>query len=164
MLLIYIYYIYTYKHMFIYLKSSSIINKATRNITNKKTEQTNKQVKNHLTQFFYFLWLISTSSDSIVLLLISSCFDSISSKSRSIFFFPTFLLDIFYIYISNAISNAISKDLYTLPAPCSPTHSLPLLGFGVPLYWDIESLLEQAVSLSNDGRLGHLLLHMQLET
>jgi hypothetical protein len=35
-----------------------------------------------------------------------------------------FLLDIFFIYISNAIP----KVPYTLPLPCSPTHSLPLLG------------------------------------
>jgi hypothetical protein len=46
-----------------------------------------------------------------------------------------FLLDIFFIYISNAMP----KVPYTLPAPlpCSPTHSLPLLGPGVPLYWGI---------------------------
>jgi hypothetical protein len=43
------------------------------------------------------------------------------------FSFPTFLLDIFFIYISNAIP----KVHYTLPPPCSPTHSLPLLGPGV---------------------------------
>ena len=42
-----------------------------------------------------------------------------------------FLLDIFFIYISNAIP----KVPYTLPRPCSPTHSLLLLGPGVPLYW-----------------------------
>jgi hypothetical protein len=47
-------------------------------------------------------------------------------------FFPShFLLDIFFIYISNAIP----KVPYTLPLPCSPTHSLPLLGPGIPLYW-----------------------------
>jgi hypothetical protein len=33
----------------------------------------------------------------------------------------TFLLDIFFIYISNAIL----KVPYTLPPPCSPTHPLP---------------------------------------
>jgi hypothetical protein len=43
-----------------------------------------------------------------------------------------FLLDIFFIYISNAIR----KVPYTLPPtpPCSPTHPLPLLGPGVTLY------------------------------
>jgi hypothetical protein len=44
------------------------------------------------------------------------------------------LLEIFLIYISNAIL----KVPYTLPPPpCSPTHPLPLLGPGVPLYWGI---------------------------
>ena len=46
------------------------------------------------------------------------------------FSFLLFFLDIFFIYISNAIPNVP----YTLPLPCSPTHSLPLLGPGFPLY------------------------------
>jgi hypothetical protein len=45
-------------------------------------------------------------------------------------FFNNFLLDIFFIYISNAIW----KVPYTLPLPCSPTHPLPFLGPGIPLY------------------------------
>jgi hypothetical protein len=49
------------------------------------------------------------------------------------FLFFFFLLDIFFIYISNAIP----KVPYTLPPPCSPTHPLPLLGPGIPLYWGI---------------------------
>jgi hypothetical protein len=44
-----------------------------------------------------------------------------------------FVLDIFFIYISNVIP----KVSYTLPLPCSPTHPLPLLGPGVLLYWGI---------------------------
>jgi hypothetical protein len=40
------------------------------------------------------------------------------------------LLDIFFIYISNAIL----KFPYTLPTPCSPTHPLPLPGPGILLY------------------------------
>jgi hypothetical protein len=44
-----------------------------------------------------------------------------------------FLLDIFFIYISNAIP----KVPYTLPPPCSPTHPFLLLGPGIPLYWGI---------------------------
>jgi hypothetical protein len=56
--------------------------------------------------------------------------DSISFLS--FFFFDSFLkLDIFFIYISNAIP----KVPYTLLLPCSPTHPLPLLGPGVLLYW-----------------------------
>jgi hypothetical protein len=57
----------------------------------------------------------------------------IKIKTSLICFFPHFLLDIFFIYISNAIP----KIPYTLPSPCSPTHSLPLLGPGIPLYWGI---------------------------
>jgi hypothetical protein len=50
------------------------------------------------------------------------------------FFFCLFKkLDIIYIYISNAIP----KVPYTLPPPCSLTHTLPLLGLGIPLYWGI---------------------------
>jgi hypothetical protein len=44
-----------------------------------------------------------------------------------------FLLDIFFIYISDAIP----KVPYTLLPPCSPTYPLPLLGPGIPLYWGI---------------------------
>jgi hypothetical protein len=48
-------------------------------------------------------------------------------------YFLNFLLDIFFIYISSASP----KFPYTVPLPCSPTHSLPLLGPGIPLYGDI---------------------------
>jgi hypothetical protein len=41
-----------------------------------------------------------------------------------------FLLDILFIYISNAIL----KVSYTISPPCSLTHTLPLLSPGVPLY------------------------------
>jgi hypothetical protein len=44
------------------------------------------------------------------------------------FFFHLFLLDIFFIYISNAIP----KVPYTLPKPFPPTHPIPLLGHGIP--------------------------------
>jgi hypothetical protein len=43
------------------------------------------------------------------------------------------LLDIFFIYISNAIP----KVPYSLPLLCSPTHPLPLPGPDIPLYWGI---------------------------
>jgi hypothetical protein len=50
------------------------------------------------------------------------------------FFFPLhFLLDIFLIYISNAIP----KVPYILHWLCFPTHPLPLPGSGIPLYWSI---------------------------
>jgi hypothetical protein len=47
------------------------------------------------------------------------------------FYFPTFFIS-FFIYISNAIP----KVPYTSPL-CSLTHSLPLLGPSIPLYWGI---------------------------
>jgi hypothetical protein len=40
------------------------------------------------------------------------------------FIFFSIFLGIFFIYISNAIP----KVPYTLPTPCSPTHTLPILG------------------------------------
>jgi hypothetical protein len=52
---------------------------------------------------------------------------------RALTFLKIFLLAIFFIYISNAIPNVP----YILPLPCSPTHPLPLLGPGFPLYWGI---------------------------
>jgi hypothetical protein len=57
--------------------------------------------------------------------------------------FFLFFLDIFFIYISNAIP----KAPYTLTPPCSPTHPFPLRSPGIPLYWGIWSLQD----------LGHLL-------
>jgi hypothetical protein len=53
----------------------------------------------------------------------------------SFFFFSffSFLLDIFLIYISNAIT----KAPYTLSPPCSPAHPHLLPGPGIPLYWGI---------------------------
>jgi hypothetical protein len=61
---------------------------------------------------------------------------SVSTSKVSFLFFKfiyLFLLEIFMIYISNAIP----KVPYALPPPCSPTHPLPLLGPGIPLYWGI---------------------------
>ena len=51
---------------------------------------------------------------------------------------------------------------FPIPSPhlvLLPTHSHFLA-----LYWGIYSLQYQGASLPNNGRLGHLLLHMQLET
>jgi hypothetical protein len=84
---------------------------------------------------------------------------TLSMQSMTGIFFQ-FLLDIFFIYISNAIL----KVPYTLPLPFSPTHPFPLLGPGIALYLGIQSLQDQGASLPNDGQLGHLLLYMQLET
>ena len=79
---------------------------------------------------------------------------------QSTFLFFFFKLGIFFIYIFSAIP----KVPHTLPTPHSPTHPLPLLGPGVPLYWGISILQEQCASLSNDGRPGQFLIQMQLET
>ena len=53
--------------------------------------------------------------------------------------FFNFLLDIFFIYISNTTL----KVPYTLAAPCSSTHPLMLPGPGIPLYWGIWSSQDQ---------------------
>jgi hypothetical protein len=74
-----------------------------------------------------------------------------------------FLLDNLFIYISN-FKCYLESSLYPPPLPCSPIHPLPLLGPGIPLYWGIWSLQYQGASLSSDDQLGHLLIHMQLET
>jgi hypothetical protein len=69
------------------------------------------------------------------------------------FFYISFLLDIFFIYISNAIL----KVPYTLPypPPCSPTQPLPLPG---PVLGHMIFVRPRA-SPPIDGQ-----LHMQLET
>jgi hypothetical protein len=63
-----------------------------------------------------------------------------------IYLFIYLLLDIFFIYISNAIP----KVPYTLPPPCSPTHPLLLLGPGIPLCTQC-SLFTFLVSAVNPG-------------
>jgi hypothetical protein len=55
------------------------------------------------------------------------------TPEQVVLFFKNFLLDIFFIYTSNAIP----KIPYTVPLPCSPTHPLLLPGLGIPLYWGI---------------------------
>jgi hypothetical protein len=65
------------------------------------------------------------------------------TKIPTQFFFFNFLLDIFFIYISNVIP----KVPYTLPLPCPPAHPLPLLGPGIPLYWGIYKVCKTKGSL-----------------
>jgi hypothetical protein len=74
-------------------------------------------------------------------------------------FFSFLLLDIFFIYISNAIP----KAPYTLLQPCSPTHPLPLPGPGIPVLGHMIFAIPRA-SPPIDVQLGHPLLHMQPET
>jgi hypothetical protein len=80
------------------------------------------------------------------------------SSHVDISFFSFFKLDIFFIYISNAIL----KIPDTLPPACSPNHSLILvLAFLCTGAYDLRN----TKGLSPiDGRLCHPLLHMQLET
>jgi hypothetical protein len=67
-----------------------------------------------------------------VIVFFVSC---LGSHAGEIFFLDIFffyyLLDIFYIYISNAIPKVPHTP------PHSPTHPLPILGPGIPLYWGI---------------------------
>jgi hypothetical protein len=59
--------------------------------------------------------------------------NGVSNLEKQLFFKGIFLLDTFFIYISNVIP----KVPYTLPLPRSPTHPLLLPGPGIPLYWGI---------------------------
>jgi hypothetical protein len=49
-------------------------------------------------------------------------------NALNFFFIKVFLLEIFFIYISNATL----KVKYKLPLPCSPTHSFLLLALAFP--------------------------------
>jgi hypothetical protein len=79
-------------------------------------------------------------------------------NSNSVFVLFHFLLDIFFIYISNAIP----KVPYTLPLPCSahqPTYSC----FLAPTF-SCTGAYDLPKTKGLSYQLGHLLLHMQLET
>jgi hypothetical protein len=80
-------------------------------------------------------------------------------------FFYFFKINVFY-YIYSSITFPMLYQKSPIPSPPHfPTHSFPFFfGPGVPLYWGIYSLQVQWASLSSDGRLGHLLIHMQLES
>ena len=84
--------------------------------------------------------------------------------SFKVFVHIYFLLDIFFIYISNAIP----KAPYTLPWPCSTTHPLLLAGPDIPPppppRLGHMIFTRPRASPPIDGLLGHPLLHMQLET
>ena len=106
------------------------------------------------------LFLSLSLSLSLSLIYLSSIYLSIYHLSIYLFIFLNFLLDIFFIYISNAIL----KVPYTLPAtllqnplaPASyPRHSL-VLGHMI--------FTRPRASPPIYGQLGHPLLYMQLET
>jgi hypothetical protein len=89
---------------------------------------------------------------------VSVCVYASSFIFATIFFLKYFLLHIFLNYISNAIQKS------PIPPPTSLHNQSHFFGPSVPLYWGIYSLRVQWASLSSDGRLGHLLIHMQLES
>jgi hypothetical protein len=76
--------------------------------------------------------------------------------------FATFL---FFYYIFSSITFPMLSQKSPIPSPTLPYPLIPIFfGPGIPLYWGIYSLRVQWASLSSDGRLGHLLIHMQLES
>jgi hypothetical protein len=56
-----------------------------------------------------------------------------------------FLLDTFFIYISNVIpfSNFPSENPLSPPPPLPPNPPTPIPGPGIPLYWGIEPSQDQ---------------------
>ena len=72
---------------------------------------------------------------------------------------PFLKLGIYFIYISNAIPKVPHTFPYPLPQPPTPT-SWPCRS-PVLRHIKFARLMD---SLSTDGRLGHFLIHMQLET
>ena len=72
--------------------------------------------------------------------------------------FILFLLGIFLVYIFNAIP----KVRHTHPPNPLPTHS-PVLALGFPCT-GAYNVCKSNGPLCSDGRLGHLLIHMQLES
>jgi hypothetical protein len=60
--------------------------------------------------------------------------DTSSKGVGKIFKLEVFFFLIFSLYTFQTLSRMFP---YTLPLPCSPTHPLPLLGPGIPLYWGI---------------------------
>jgi hypothetical protein len=87
-------------------------------------------------------------------------------------YFVYFLLDIFFIYISNVIpfpGFPSENPLSHLPSPCSPTYPLPLTCPGIPLHCGIEPSQDQwplLLLMSNKAILcyicswGHRSLHV----
>jgi hypothetical protein len=71
----------------------------------------------------------------------------------------SFLLDIFF----NYISNGILKVPYTLPPPCSPTHPLPLLHLALPCTGAYNLCKTKGLSTQWCPTRPPM-LHMQLET
>jgi hypothetical protein len=131
---------------------------------------------------FFINWAISLALtqkliNSVIKLYLAHAqtFDVVKEGLHTTFFFLfSFLLDIFFIYISNVIpfpgpSLPRNPPIPSSPTPASmrgflhpPTHPLPppLL----PLHWGIyQAFIGPRTSLPIDAWQGHPLLHMQLE-
>jgi hypothetical protein len=65
-----------------------------------------------------------------------------------------------------SLQSVLNNDQFVSPAPPphSPTHPFPFLALVLPCTGAYKVCLSQWASLSSDGRLGHLLIHMQLES
>jgi hypothetical protein len=75
-------------------------------------------------------------------------------------FIYLFILYNFY-YIFSSITFPVLSQKSPIPFPPLPYPLIPIFfGPGIPLYWGIYSLCVQWASLSSDGRLGHLLIHI----
>ena len=92
---------------------------------------------------------IQPNNERINIVLVFNCFNfyfvffpvSYFNNGIILFSLSLFLLDIFFIYVSNAIPfpSFLSKNpLSPLHSPCSPTLPLLLPSPGIPLYWGIE--------------------------
>jgi hypothetical protein len=81
-------------------------------------------------------------------------------RSSCSFFSP----QLFIRYLLHLHFKCYPKTLLYPSPSCSPTHPLPLLGPGVSPVLGYIKFANQGASLPSDGQLGHLLLHMQLET
>jgi hypothetical protein len=80
------------------------------------------------------------------------------------FSFFLFFFNIFY-YTFSSITFPMISQKSPIPSPPLPYPPIPIFfGPGISLYWGIYSLRVQWASLSSDGQLGHLLIHMQLES
>jgi hypothetical protein len=89
----------------------------------------------------------------------------LSHVSAQIFLQAFSILFYFIFYIFSSITFPMLSQKSPIPSPPLPYPLIPIFfGPGVPLYWGIYSLHVQWASLSSDDRLGHLLIHMQLES
>jgi hypothetical protein len=77
----------------------------------------------------------------------------------------TFFFLIFFYYIFSSITFPMLSKKSPIPSPPSlPTHSHFFLALAFPCTGAYKVCLSQWASLSSDGRLGHHLMHMQLES